>query len=74
MNPKLDTCFLHSLHGQFFCFHSLIPFLEAAAFANFFSSKGTISQILELKYEILPLTWKADLTFGTAKSELIRRL
>ena len=26
MSPKLDTYFLHSLHGQFFGFHSLIPF------------------------------------------------
>ena len=24
MNPKLDTYFLHSLHEQFFGFHSLI--------------------------------------------------
>ena len=26
MSPKLDTYFLQSLHGQFFGFHSLIPF------------------------------------------------
>ena len=43
MNPKLDTYFLHSLHGQCFGFHSLIPFLKAITLANFFNSKGTIS-------------------------------
>ena len=29
MNPKLDPYFLYGLHGQFFDFHSLIPFLKA---------------------------------------------
>ena len=74
MNPKLDTYFLHSLHGQFFGFHSLIPFLRAATLVNSFNSKGTISHILGPKYEILSLPWKTDLTFGIAKSELIRKL
>ena len=74
MNPKLDTYFLHSLHGQFFGFHSLIPFLKAATLVNSFNSKGTISHILGPKYEILSLPWKTDLTFGIAKSELIRKL
>ena len=67
MNPKLDTYFLHSLHGQFFGFHSLIPFLKAATLVNSFISKGTISHILGLKCEILSLPWKADLTFDIAK-------
>ena len=71
MNPKLDTYFLHSLHGQFFGFHSLIPFLKAATLVN---SKGTISHILGSKYEILPFPWKTDLTSGITKSELIRKL
>ena len=74
MNPKLDTYFLHSLHGQFFGFHSLIPFLKAATLVNSFNSKGTISHILGPKYEILSAPWKTDLTFGIAKSELIRKL
>ena len=74
MNPKLDTYFLHSLHGQFFGFHSLIPFLKAATLVNSFNSKGTMSHILGPKYKILSVTWKADLTFGIAKSELIRKL
>ena len=71
MNPKLDTYFLHSLHEQFFGFHSLIPFLTAATLVNSVNSKGTISHILGPKYEILSLPWKTDLTFGIAKSELI---
>ena len=74
MNPKLDTHFLHSLHGQFFGFHSLIPFLKAATLINSFNSKGTISQILGPNYEILSVPWKTDLTFGITKSELIRKL
>ena len=74
MNLKLDTYFLHSLHGQFFGFHSLISFLKASTLVNSFNSKGTISQILGTKYEILSLPWKTDVTFAIAKSELIRRL
>ena len=53
MNPKLDTYFLHSLQGQLFYFHSLKPFLKAATLVNSFNSKGTISQTLGPKYEIL---------------------
>ena len=71
MNPKLETYFLDSLHGQFFGFHSLIPFFKATTFVNYFSSKGTISQILVPKYEILSLPWKTDLSFGILKSALI---
>ena len=67
MNPKLDTYFLHSLHGQFFGFHSLISFLKATTRVNSFNSKGTISHILGPKYEILSLPWKTDLTFDIAK-------
>ena len=74
MNPKLDKHFLHSLHGQFFYFYILIPFLKAITLVNSFNSKGTISQILGLTYEILSLPWKTDITFGIAKSELIRKL
>ena len=74
MNPKLDTYFLHNLHGQFFGFHSLIPFLKATTLVNSFNSNGTISHILGPKYEMLSLPWKTDLTFGIAKSELIRKL
>ena len=74
MNPKLDTYFLYSLCSQFFGFLSLIPFLKAATLINLFNSKGTISHILGRKYEILSLRWKTDLTFGIAKSELIRKL
>ena len=74
MNPKLDTYFLHSLHGQFFGFHSLIPFLKAATLVNSFNSKGKISHILGPKYEILSVPWKTDFTFGIAKSESIRKL
>ena len=75
MNSKLDTYFLYSLHGQFFGFHPLMPFLKATTtLVNSFNSKGTISQILGPKYEILSLPWKTDITFGIAKSELIRRL
>ena len=73
INPKLDKYFLHSLHGQFFGFHSLIPFLKATTL-NSFNSKGIISQISVPKGEILSLPWKTDLTFGIAKSELIRKL
>ena len=68
MNPKLDTYFLHSLHGQFFGFHSLIPFLKAATLVNSFNFKGTVPHILGPKYEIISLPWKTDLTFGIAKS------
>ena len=53
MNPKLDTYFLQSLHGQFFGFHSLISFLKATARVNSFNSKDTISQVLGPNYEIL---------------------
>ena len=74
MNRKLDTYFFHSLHGQFFGIQSLIPFLKATTLVNSFNSKGTISQILGPKYEMLSLPWKTDLTFGIAKSELIRKL
>ena len=74
MNHKLYTYFLHSLHGQFSGFHSLIPFLKATALVNFFNSNGTISHIVGPKYEMLSLPWKIDLTFGIAKSELIHRL
>ena len=62
---------MHSLHKQFFGFHSLILFLKATTLAYSFNSNGTISQILGTKYEILLLPWKRDLTFGIAKSELI---
>ena len=62
---------MHSLHKQFFGFHSLILFLKATTLAYSFDSNGTISQILGTKYEILLLPWKRDLTFGIAKSELI---
>ena len=74
INPKLDMYFLYSLHGQFFGFHSLIPFLKAATLVNSFNSKGRISHILWPKYEILSLPWKTNLTFVIAKSELIRKL
>ena len=74
MNPKLGTCFLHSLHGQFSGFHSLIPFLKATALVNSFNSNGTISNISGPKSEMLSLQWKTDLMFGIAKSELIRKL
>ena len=74
MNPKLDTYFLPSLHGQFFGFQSVIPFLKATTLVNSFNSKGAISQTLGPKYEILPLPWKTDLAFGIAKSELIRKV
>ena len=73
-NPKLDMYFLHSLHGQFFDFHSLILFLKATILVNPFNSKGTMSYILGPKYEILLFPWKTDLKFGIAKSELIREL
>ena len=74
MNLKLDTYFLHSLHGQFSGYHSLIPFLKGTTLVNSFNSKGTVSHILGPKYEILSLPWETDLTFGIAKSELIRKL
>ena len=74
MNPKLNTYFLHCLHGQFSGLHSLIPFLKATALVSFFNSNGTISHILGTKYEMLLLLWKTDLTFDIAKSELIRKL
>ena len=78
MNPKLDTYFLHSLHGQFFRFHFLMPFLKVATLNNSFESKGTKSQILGPKYEIPSIgtkyLWKTDLTFCITKSELIRKL
>ena len=74
MNPKLGTNFLHSLHGQFSGFHSLIPFLKATALVNSFNSNGTISNISGPKPEMLSLQWKTDLMFGIAKSKLIRKL
>ena len=74
MNPRLGTNFLHSLHGQFSGFHSLIPFLKATTLVNSFNSKGTISHILGVQDEIFSLPWKTDLTSGNAKSELIRKL
>ena len=52
----------------------IIPFMKAATLVNYFSSIGTISQILRPKYEILSLPWKRDLTFGISTSELIRKL
>ena len=64
--------YITSLQGQFFGLHSLIPFLKATTHVNSFNSKGTTSQILGPKYEILSLPWKTDLTFSIAKSELIR--
>ena len=74
INFKWDMYFLHSLHGQFSGFHSLISFLKAATLVNSFNSKGRISHILGPKYEKLSLPWKTDHTFGIAKSELIRKL
>ena len=74
MNPKVDKYFLNSLHGQFFGFHSLISFLKTTTLVKSFNSKGTISQILGRKYELISLPWKTDLTFGIAKSELICKL
>ena len=74
MNLKLGMYFLHSLHGQFSGFHSLIPFLKATTLVNSFNSNGTISHILGPKYKILSLPWKTELTFGIAKYELIRKL
>ena len=74
MNPKLDTYFLHSLHGHFSGFHSLIPFLKATPLVNSFNSNDTISHILGPKYKMLSLPWKTDLTFGIAKSGLIHKL
>ena len=53
MNPKLGTYFLHSLHGQFFGFHSLILFLKATTLVRSFNPKGTTSQILGPSYEIV---------------------
>ena len=67
MNPKLDTYFLHSLHEQFFSFHSLMPFLKATTIVNSFNSKGTISHSLGPKYEILSLPWKTDLNIWHCK-------
>ena len=57
MNPNtvMNTYFLHSLHGQFFGFHSLIPFLKATTLVNSFNSKDAISQISGPKYELLSL-------------------
>ena len=74
MNPKLETYTLHSPDGQYFGFHSLIPFLKATRLVNSVNSKGTISQILGPKYKILLLPWKTDLMFGITKSELSRKL
>ena len=54
----MDTYFLHGLHREFIGFHSLIPFLKATTIVNSFNSKGTISQILGPKYEILSLPLK----------------
>ena len=64
MNPNLDTYVLHSLHEQFFGFHSLIPSLKATTLVNSFNSKGIIPQILGPKYKILSLPWKTGLMFG----------
>ena len=68
MNPSLDTYVLHSLHEQFFGFHSLIPSLKATTLVNFVSSKGITLQILGPKYKILSLPWKTGLMFGIANS------
>ena len=72
MNPKLGTYFLHSLHGQFSGFRSLTPFLKAITLVNSFSSNSTIPYILGPKHKMHSLPLKTDLTFGIAKSELIR--
>ena len=64
MNPKLDTYFLHSLHGQVFGFHSLMSFLKARTFVNSFNSKSTITQILGPNYKIVSPLWKRDITFS----------
>ena len=74
LKPKLDACLLHSLHGRFFGFQSLTPFLKATTLVNSFNSKGAISEILGPKYKILSLPWKTDLTFDIANSELFRKL
>ena len=58
MNPKFDTCFLYSLQGQIFGFHSLIPYLKVSTLVNSFNSKGTIFQILGPKQEIISLLWE----------------
>ena len=71
MNPKLDTYFWNSLHGQFFGFHSLIIFLKATTIVNSFNSKGTISEILRPKYKILPLTLENWLYFWHSKTWII---
>ena len=70
MNPKLDMYFLHSLHGQFFGFHSLIPFLKTTTLVNYFNTNSTLGP----NYELLSLPWKRDLIFGIAKSDLIHKL
>ena len=74
MNSKLGMYFLHSLHGQFSGFHSLIPFLKATTLVNSFNSNGPNSHILGPKNEMLSLPWKTNLTFDIAKSELILKL
>ena len=58
MNPKLNTYFLHGLHGQLIGFHSLTPFLKATTPVNSFNSKATIFQVLGPKYKILSFPWK----------------
>ena len=61
MNPELNRYSYITYMDSFFGFHSLIPFLKETTLANSLNSKGTISQILGSKYEILSLPWKQTL-------------
>ena len=45
MKPRFNMYCLHSLQGQFFGCHFLMPFLKAFRLVNSFSCKGAMSQI-----------------------------
>ena len=58
------TYFLHSLHGQLRGFQVLMAFLKAVKDSFCFISRGTRSQILAAKYEIVSIPVNTDFTRG----------
>ena len=63
---------LHSLHGQFRGHQFLIPDLKALKVFTFFTSAGTISQIIVPKHDRLSVPLFTLLTGGIEKSEVWR--
>ena len=63
------TYFLHNLHGQLYGFQVLMAFLKAVKESLYFISRGTRSQILEPKYEMVSIPLNANFTMGLLNSD-----